>query len=676
MEMLSITLPDGSVREVAPGTTPADIAAAIGPGLAKAAIAARVDGELRDITRPLEGDAQLALVTSRDEKDALELARHDFAHILAEAVQNLFPGTQITFGPATDDGFYYDFAPTPEHGPFTEEELPAIEAEMRAIIARDEPLVREVWSRADLIARWKAQGETFKAEWAAELPEGEELTVYKAGNRPDAWLDMCRGPHLASTGKLDPQAFKLTRVSGAYWRGDQNNAMLSRIYGTGWLNKKQLDQHLFRLEEAAKRDHRKLGQEMDLFHLQAEAHGSVFWHPKGYMIWRELEGYMRRAIDAAGYREVKTPQVMDARQWEQSGHWGKYRENMFVIPDEVPNTEDEGPIVSNHAEWMALKPMNCPAHVLIFRQGIKSYRDLPLRLYENGCCHRNEPHGALHGLMRVRQFTQDDAHIFCREDQIVEEVQAFCRLADRIYRDFGFKYAIKLALRPDNRFGSEEMWDKAEAELRDAVVRAGLATEEYGWEELPGEGAFYAPKLEWHLTDAIGRTWQVGTIQSDRVLPERLDASYVGEDGERHRPVMLHRAIFGSYERFIGILIEHFAGKLPAWLAPVQAVVATIVSDADDYAVQVAAELRKAGLRVETDLRNEKINYKVREHSLAKVPNLLVVGKREADEGTVALRQLGSDRQQVLTLAAAIEQLQREALAPDLAVAAEVEAQG
>jgi len=674
MEMLSITLPDGSVREVAPGTTPADIAAAIGPGLAKAAIAARVDGELRDIMRPFEGNAQLALVTSRDEKDALELARHDFAHVLAEAVQNLFPGTQITFGPATDDGFYYDFAPTPEHGPFTEEELPAIEAEMRAIIARNEPLIREVWSRADLIARWKAQGETFKAEWAAELPEGEELTVYKAGDRPDAWLDMCRGPHLASTGKLDPQAFKLTRVSGAYWRGDQNNAMLSRIYGTGWLNKKQLDEHLFRLEEAAKRDHRKLGQEMDLFHLQAEAHGSVFWHPKGYMIWRELEAYMRRAIDAAGYREVKTPQVMDARQWEQSGHWGKYRENMFVIPDEVPNVEDEGPIVSDHAEWMALKPMNCPAHVLIFRQGIKSYRDLPLRLYENGCCHRNEPHGALHGLMRVRQFTQDDAHIFCREDQIVEEVQAFCRLADRIYRDFGFKYAIKLALRPDNRFGTEEMWDKAEAELRDAVVRAGLATEEYGWEELPGEGAFYAPKLEWHLTDAIGRTWQVGTIQSDRVLPERLDASYVGEDGERHRPVMLHRAIFGSYERFIGILIEHFAGKLPAWLAPVQAVVATIVSDADDYAVQVAAELRKAGLRVETDLRNEKINYKVREHSLAKVPNLLVVGKREADEGTVALRQLGSDRQQVLTLAAVVEQLQREALAPDLTAQAEANA--
>jgi threonyl-tRNA synthetase len=665
MNMLSITLPDGSVREVAPGTTPAEIAAAIGPGLAKAAIAARVDGELRDIGRPLEADASLALVTSRDEKDALELARHDFAHVLAEAVQNLFPGTQITFGPSTDDGFYYDFAP--KDRPFTEEDLPAIEAEMRRIIARDEPLIREVWSRADLIDRWKQQGESFKAEWAAELPEGEELTVYRAGRGEDAWLDMCRGPHLASTGKLDPAAFKLTRVSGAYWRGDQNNAMLSRIYGTGWLNKKQLDEHLFRLEEAAKRDHRKLGQEMDLFHLQAEAHGSVFWHPKGYLIWRELEAYMRRAIDAAGYREVKTPQVMDARQWEQSGHWGKYRENMFVIPDEVPNTEDDGPIVSNDADWMALKPMNCPAHILIFRQGIKSYRDLPLRLYENGCCHRNEPHGALHGLMRVRQFTQDDAHIFCREDQIVDEVQDFCRLADRIYRDFGFKYAIKLALRPDNRFGSEEDWDKAENELRDAVAAAGLNTSEYGWEELPGEGAFYAPKLEWHLTDAIGRTWQVGTIQSDRVLPERLDASYVGEDGERHRPVMLHRAIFGSYERFIGILIEHYAGKLPVWLAPVQAVVATIVSDADDYAEQVTAELRAAGLRVETDLRNEKINYKVREHSLAKVPNLLVVGKREADEGTVALRQLGSERQHMLSLTDVVERLRRDARPPDLA---------
>ena len=662
-DMISISLPDGSVRAMPLGTTPADVAAAIGPGLAKAALAARVDGELRDLNRPIEHDAALALVTARDEADALELARHDYAHVLAEAVQELFPGTQITFGPATDDGFYYDFAP--KDRPFTEEDLPAIEERMRAIIRADKPLRREAWTREQLISRWKQQGETFKAEWAAELPGDEELTVYWSG---DDWLDMCRGPHLPSTGKLASDAFKLTRVSGAYWRGDQNNAMLSRIYGTGWLNKKQLDQHLFRLEEAAKRDHRKMGQEMDLFHLQAEAHGSVFWHPKGYIIWRELEAYMRRAIDGAGYREVKTPQVMDARQWEASGHWGKYRENMFVIPDEVPNTEDEGPIVSDKAEWMALKPMNCPAHVLVFKQGIKSYRDLPLRLYENGCCHRNEPHGALHGLMRVRQFTQDDAHIFCREDQIVDEVQAFCNLADRIYRDFGFTYSIKLALRPDKRFGSDEMWDQAENELRDAVAAAGLNTPEYGWEELPGEGAFYAPKLEWHLTDAIGRTWQVGTIQSDRVLPERLDASYIAEDGQRHRPVMLHRAIFGSYERFIGILVEHFAGKLPLWLAPVQAVVATIVSDADDYAVQVAAELRKAGLRVETDLRNEKINYKVREHSLAKVPNLLVVGKREADEGTVALRPLGEGaKQEVLTLAAAIERLQREAAAPDLA---------
>jgi len=662
--MFRITLPDGSVREVAPGTTPADIAAAIGPGLAKAAIAARVDGELRDIGRPFEGDSQLALVTSKDEKDALELARHDFAHILAEAVQNLFPGTQITFGPATDDGFYYDFAP--KDRPFTEEDLPAIEAEMRKIIAANEPLIREVWSRQQLIDRWTKQGETFKAEWAQELPEGEELTVYRAGKGEDAWLDMCRGPHLASTGKVDPNAFKLTRVSGAYWRGDQKNAMLSRIYGTGWLNKKQLDEHMMRLEEAAKRDHRKLGQEMDLFHLQQEAHGSVFWHPHGYVIYRALEDYMRRAVNAAGSKEVKTPQVMDARQWEQSGHWGKYRENMFVIPDETPNIEDEGPMVSDDVQWMALKPMNCPAHILIFKQGIKSYRDLPLRLVENGCCHRNEPHGALHGLMRVRQFTQDDGHIFCREDQIVDEVQDFCRLADRVYKDFGFKYSIKLALRPDNRFGTEEMWDQAETELRDAVVRAGMATEEYGWEELPGEGAFYAPKLEWHLTDAIGRTWQVGTIQSDRVLPERLDASYVAEDGERHRPVMLHRAIFGSYERFIGILIEHFAGKLPTWLAPTQAVVATIVSDADDYAQQVAKRLQAVGIRVETDLRNEKINYKVREHSVAKVPNLLVVGKREAEEGTVALRVLGDQGQKMLTLDEVVERLVAEATPPDL----------
>ena len=666
-KMFKIALPDGSVKEMPEGSTPADVAAAIGPGLAKAALAAKVDGEVRDIMRPFEGDAQLALITSRDEKDALELVRHDFAHVLAEAVQNLFPGTQITFGPATDDGFYYDFAPAPGRGPFTEEDLPDIEAEMRRVIAADKPLVREVWDRERVRQFFIDHGEAFKAEWVMELPEGEPITMYKTGHGEADWIDLCRGPHLASTGKLDPNAFKLTRVSGAYWRGDPKNPMLSRIYGTAWLNKKQLDEHLVRLEEAAKRDHRKIGQEMDLFHLQAEAHGSVFWHPHGFTIWRQLEAYMRRQIDGAGYQEIKTPQLMDARQWEKSGHWGKYRENMFVVPDEIPSVDDDAPILSGHAELMALKPMNCPAHVLVFKQGITSYKELPIRLYENGCCHRNEPHGALHGLMRVRQFTQDDAHIFCREDQIVDEVGAFCQLADRIYKDFGFSYSIKLALRPDNRFGSDEDWDKAEGELRDAVVRAGMATEQFGWEELPGEGAFYAPKLEWHLTDAIGRTWQVGTIQSDRVLPERLDATYVGEDGAKHRPIMLHRAIFGSYERFIGILIEHYAGKFPLWLAPVQAVVATIVSDADRYAGDVAAKLGAAGLRVQTDLRNEKINYKVREHSLAKVPLLLVVGKREAEEGTVALRRLGSEeRQVVMSVDEALAMMKSEALPPDL----------
>ncbi|MES3094674.1 threonine--tRNA ligase [Sphingomonas aerolata] len=660
--MFRITLPDGSVREVAPGTTPADVAAAIGPGLAKAALAARIDGQVRDLSRPFDGDTQLALVTARDEADALELVRHDLAHVMAEAVQHLFPGTQITFGPATDDGFYYDFAP--KDRPFTDEDLPAIEAEMRAIIARNEPFLREVWSRQQLIDRWTEQGETFKAEWAAELPEGEELTIYRQGE----WLDMCRGPHMVSTGKLDPAAFKLTRVSGAYWRGDQKNAMLSRIYGTGWLNKKQLDQHLFRLEEAAKRDHRKIGQEMDLFHLQSEAQGSVFWHPNGFVLWRQLEAYMRRRLDAADYAEVKTPQLMDAKQWEQSGHWGKYRENMFVVPDEIPNVEDEGAVLSGEGDLMALKPMNCPAHVLIFKQGIKSYRDLPIRMAEFGCCHRNEPHGALHGIMRVRQFTQDDAHIFVREDQLVEEVRKFCELLDSVYKHLGFEdYAVKLALRPEKRFGDDAMWDKAEAELREAVMQSTLSdTIKANFEELPGEGAFYAPKLEFHLTDAIGRTWQVGTIQSDRVLPERLDASYVGADGERHRPVMLHRAILGTFERFIGILIEHHAGRFPLWLAPVQVVVATIVSDADDYAHSVVAALRKAGIRVETDLRNEKINYKVREHSLAKVPVLFVVGKREADETTVAIRRLGSQGQEMLSLDEAVARLAIEARAPDM----------
>ena len=667
-ELLKISLPDGSVREMEPGSTPADVAAAIGPGLAKAAIAARVDGELRDINRPFEGDAELALVTSRDEEDALELARHDFAHVLAEAVQSLWPGTQITFGPATDDGFYYDVKAPDSREPFSMDDLPAIEEEMRRIIKADKPLRREVWSRQQLIDKWEAEGEVFKAEWARELPEDEELTVYWSG---EDWLDMCRGPHLASTGKLDPQAFKLMRVAGAYWRGDQKNAQLTRIYGTGWLNKKQLDAHLTRLEEAAKRDHRKLGREMDLFHLQEEAHGSVFWHPNGYRIWRELEAYMRRKMDGAGYREIKTPQLMDVRQWTQSGHWGKYAENMFAVPDIVPEVDDSGaasasPKVADDADWMAIKPMNCPAHVLVFKQGITSYRDLPIRLGEMGCCHRNEPHGALHGLMRVRQFTQDDAHIFCTEAQVVEEVRAFCKLADEVYSDFGFKYEIKLALRPEKRLGTDADWDRAEQELRDAVEEAGMANADYGWEELPGEGAFYAPKLEWHLTDAIGRTWQVGTIQGDRVLPERLDATYVGEDGEKHRPVMLHRAIFGSYERFIGILIEHFAGRLPVWLAPTQAVVATIVSDADDYAKEAVAKLEAAGIRVTSDLRNEKINYKVREHSHAKVPHLLVVGMREAEEGTVAVRTLGQQHQKVMPLEEAIAMLRAEATPPDL----------
>ena len=663
-DMYTISLPDGSQREMPVGSTPADVAAAIGPGLAKAALAARVDGEVRDLDRPFEGDAQLALITSRDEGDALELARHDFAHVLAEAVQAIWPGTQITFGPSTEDGFYYDVMAPKGRDPFGMDDLPKIEEKMREIIKADKPLRRESWSRQALIDKWSADGETFKAEWAAELPEGEELTVYWSG---DDWMDMCRGPHLPSTGKLDPAAFKLMRVAGAYWRGDQANAQLTRIYGTGWLNKKQLAAHLHKLEEAGKRDHRKLGREMDLFHLQEEAHGSVFWHPKGYKVWRELEAYMRRAMDGAGYQEIKTPQVMDARQWEKSGHWGKYRENMFVIPDAVPNVEDEGPVISGDADWMALKPMNCPAHVQVFKQGITSYRDLPIRLGEMGCCHRNEPHGALHGLMRVRQFTQDDAHIFCTEDQVVEETRQFCELAARVYKDLGFeKFAIKLATRPEQRFGSDADWDKAEQELRDAVADAGMATEEFGWEELPGEGAFYAPKLEWHLTDAIGRTWQVGTIQSDRVLPERLDATYVGEDGARHRPVMLHRAIFGSYERFIGILIENYAGKLPVWLAPMQAVVAPIVSDIDGYASEVLAKLEAAGIRSEADLRNEKINYKVREHSLKKVPHLLVVGKREQEEGTVAIRTLGQKDQRIMPLDEAIAMLTAEATAPDL----------
>ena len=661
--MFKIVLPDGSVKEMPEGSTPADVAAAIGPGLAKAALAAKVDGEIRDITRPFEGDVSLALITSRDEAEALELVRHDYAHVLAEAVQSLFPGTQITFGPATDDGFYYDFAPTAERGPFTEEDLPAIEEEMRRIIAADKLLVREVWTRDRVRDFFEKSGEAFKAEWVMELPDGEAITMYRTGEGEEAWVDLCRGPHLASTGKLDPNAFRLTRVSGAYWRGDPKNPMLSRIYGTAWLNRKQLDEYLLRLEEAAKRDHRKIGQEMDLFHLQAEAHGSVFWHPKGWVIWRQLEAYMRRRLDAAGYNEIKTPQLIDSKLWVQSGHWGKFRENMFVVPDEVPSTEEGKPVISGDAELMALKPMNCPAHIQVFKQGITSYKELPLRLAEFGCCHRNEPHGALHGIMRVRQFTQDDAHIFCTHEQIVDETKRFCALLDSVYRDLGFAdYKVKLATRPDERIGSDEEWDRAEADLETALKETGLE-----YEILPGEGAFYGPKLEFHLTDAIGRTWQCGTHQLDPQMPKRLGAVYVGEDGEKHHPLMFHRAILGTFERFIGILIEHYAGKFPLWLAPAQAVVATIVSDADSYAGEVSSKLAEAGIRCETDLRNEKINYKVREHSLAKVPLLLVVGKREADEGTIALRRLGSDDRQVMMgLDEAVAMIREEAIPPDL----------
>jgi threonyl-tRNA synthetase len=660
--MFHIRLPDGSVKPMPEGSTPADVAAAIGPGLAKAALAARVDGEVRDLHRPFEGDAELALITSRDEKDALELVRHDFAHLLAEAVQNLFPGTQITFGPATDDGFYYDFAPAPGRGQFTEEELPAIEAEMRRLIAADAPLVREVWDRASVRDHFERTGEAFKAEWVMELPEGEPITMYRTGGE-DGWIDLCRGPHLPSTGKLDPQAFKLTRVSGAYWRGDPKNPMLSRIYGTAWLSKKQLDAYLVRLEEAGKRDHRKIGQEMDLFHLQPEAHGSVFWHPKGWVIWRQLEAYMRRRLDAAGYEEIKTPQLIDSKLWVQSGHWAKFRANMFVVPDEVPSTEEGKPVITGNAELMALKPMNCPAHIQVFRQGITSYKELPIRFAEYGTCHRNEPHGALHGIMRVRQFTQDDGHIFCSHDQLVGETKAFCALLDLVYRDLGFAdYKVMLATRPDERIGSDEEWDRAEADLETALKETGL-----DYAVLPGEGAFYGPKLEFHLTDAIGRTWQCGTLQLDPSMPQRLEATYIGADGEKHNPLMLHRAILGTFERFIGILIEHYAGRVPLWLAPVQVVVATIVSDADAYAGQVAAKLAGAGLRVETDLRNETINYKVREHSLAKVPLLLIVGKREAEAGTVALRRLASeDRQLVMSLGEAVALIAGEAVPPDL----------
>jgi threonyl-tRNA synthetase len=635
--MVAITLPDGSVKNFERPVSGSELAAAIGPGLAKAALAVKVDGELKDLAAPIARDAKVEIVTAKS-PDALPLIRHDAAHVMAEAVQELFPGTQVTFGPATETGFYYDFA---RAEPFSSEDLAVIEARMHDIVKRDEAITREVWSRDQAVDYFRGVSEQYKSEWIGEIAAGEEISIYRQGK----WLDLCVGPHLPSTGKLG-HAFKLMRVSGAYWRGDQNNAQLQRIYGTAWPSEDQLKAYLTQLEEAEKRDHRRIGREMDLFHQQEEAVGMVFWHPKGWTLFRVLESYIRGRLERQGYVEVKTPQLIDRSLWEASGHWEKFGEHMFT-------TEVENRV-------LAVKPMNCPGHVQIFRQGLKSYRDLPLRMAEFGACHRNEPSGALHGIMRVRAFTQDDAHIFCTEDQVTEESIAFCDLLRSVYKDFGFEdIAVKFSDRPKVRAGSDETWDKAEKALKDAVEAAGLP-----YTLNPGEGAFYGPKLEFVLRDAIGRDWQCGTLQMDFVLPERLDASYVGEDGQRHRPVMLHRAILGSIERFIGILIEQHAGRFPLWLAPVQLVVATITGEADPYAGEVLQAARDAGLRAEIDLRNEKINYKVREHSLAKVPVLLVVGKREAENRQVAVRRLGGEAQEVLALDSALQKLKLEASAP------------
>ena len=654
MKMINVTLPDGSVREYDKGASPLDVAASISGSLAKKAIAARVDGELRDLTRALDGDARVEIVTAKD-PEGLELIRHDAAHVLAQAVQALFPGTQVTIGPVIDDGFYYDFARDQQ---FSSEDFEKIEAKMREIVDADYPIEREVWDKDDAIEMFKKIGEDYKAQIIDDIiPPGEPITIYRQGD----WFDLCRGPHLPSTGKL-PKAFKLMKLAGAYWRGDSRNEMLQRMYGTAWGNEKELKAYLHRLEEAEKRDHRKLATQLDLFHLDGEAAaGSVFWHPKGYQVWLQVEAYIRRQLEQEGYNEVKTPQLMDSAQWEKSGHWGKFRENMFVVPDFVPEGEGDV-VVPADAKMMAIKPMNCPAHVEVFKSSQKSYRDLPLRLAEYGCCHRNEPHGALHGIMRVRQFTQDDGHIFCREDQIVSETQKFCDLLQKVYLDFGFNdVAVKLSTRPDLRAGDDATWDRAEAALEDAVQASGLP-----YEIMPGEGAFYGPKLEFQLTDAIGRVWQCGTLQLDYVVPGRLGASYIGEDGAKHVPVMLHRAILGSMERFLGILIEEFSGAFPMWLAPVQVVIATITSEADAYAQEAAEVLRAAGLRVEVDTRNEKINYKVREHSVQKIPVIAVVGAREAEERKLALRRFGSKAQEIVGLDEGAEALAFEALAPDL----------
>jgi threonyl-tRNA synthetase len=639
-----LTLPDGSVRSYEGPVSGARLAADIGPGLAKAALAIRLDGELRDLDRPIDHDARVAIVTVKeDSAEVLELIRHDAAHVMAEAVQELYPGTQITFGPSIEHGFYYDFV---RDEPFTPDDLGRIEAKMKEIVARDEKIVREEWDRAKAISYFTSIGETYKAEWIGQIPDGEAISIYRQGEK---WLDLCVGPHLPSTGKLGT-AFKLMRVSGAYWRGDARNRQLQRVYGTAWRNQKELDDHLRMLEEAEKRDHRRLGREMDLFHQQDEAAGMVFWHPKGWALWRALERFMRERLEAGGYVEVKTPQLVDRKLWEASGHWEKFRENMYISENEQGLKDF---IADPEERVFALKPMNCPCHVQIFNQGLKSYRDLPLRMAEFGSCHRHEPGGALHGIMRVRAFTQDDAHIFCTPEQITDETVRFAGLLMGIYRDLGFHdVRVKFSTRPEKRAGDDALWDRMEGSLAAACAAAKI-----DYVVNPGEGAFYGPKLEFVLRDAIGRDWQCGTLQVDFVLPERLDANYVGEDGQKHRPVMLHRAIFGSFERFIGILIENYAGKFPFWLAPLQAVVATITSDAEPFAAEVMAALQKAGVKVESDLRNEKINYKVREHSLAKVPVLVVLGRKEAEQRTVALRWLGGEPQEFLPLAEAVAKL-------------------
>ena len=643
--MVMISLPDGAKRDFPEGATGMTVAEGISKSLAKKAVAMKVNGTLADLSDKVPDGAKVEIVT-RDDPASLELIRHDCAHVLAEAVQSIFPGTQVTIGPVIENGFYYDFF---RNEPFSTDDFAAIEAKMREIIARNRPFTKEVWDRDRARDVFRDKGEMFKVELIDAIPEGEDIKIYFQGD----WFDPCRGPHMPSTGFIG-DAFKLTKLAGAYWRGDQNRQQLQRIYGTAWHSKAELDAYLHMLEEAEKRDHRRIGREMELFHLQEEAPGQVFWHPKGWAIWKTLESYMRRRLDKAGYQEVRTPQILDRKLWEASGHWEKFRESMFLADVEQESGADK--------QIAALKPMNCPGHVQIFNQGIKSYRDLPLRFAEFGACHRYEPSGAMHGIMRVRGFVQDDAHIFCREDQITEEGVAFCALLASVYRDLGFeKFRIKLSDRPARRAGSDQVWDQAEAALIEATRAAG-----YEFELNPGEGAFYGPKLEFVLTDAIGRDWQCGTFQVDFVLPDRLDATYIGEDGARHRPVMLHRAILGSFERFIGIMIEDTAGKLPFWLAPVQVVVATITSDADAYALDVQKRLEDVGLRAHADVRNEKINYKVREHSVGKVPAMLVVGRREADEKTVSIRRLGAKDQAVATLDQAIRDLGTEAKPPDL----------